>query len=960
MSAPTLPSTDTAIQQVINGDRNQIIGQVSGGTIIYVSGNYVNGGINGSDANGSAAASDQHLPQPKRRPQPIQLAPKSFPLLLGRQVEVKLATDTLPYHQPLEFYGASGIGKTVLLRYLAHHPAIAPAFPAGLIYLRHRCYQSASDLLQVLYEAFYETPTPTKPTDVVIRQALAGCQALVLLDEAALPAVELEQLINELPDLTFVFAAKAHQLMGDGKAVALDGLATEDAIALIVRELGQPLSEIERQAALAIAAALNGHPRQILQAIALTRETGTSLAEVAKQLQKPGHLLATLNNTQRRVLALLAVLAGSALAAERIADVVGVPAVQPILDLLQRRHLIERAEAGYRVLDKVALSAEEFALWRDRSIEYFTQWLQQQGGMLETMEEAEALFRCLEWSVEASQWHDAAILGQALEKAFSLSGQWDAWEQSLQWLLQSAQASGNQALEGYALHQLGTRALCLNQLTVAQAYLEQARDIRTALNDPALEATLQNLSFLHAPPLPPPAPPAPPARSLPTRGKALLWGGVAAVVALLGYVTWNVARPISSEPATVGLTGLVNVLSDLPPIVLPDNESCTNYRVTSVNGEAAIAQISSISINQPQSVSQAAGQIQVRPGETISGTVQLNCEAPSTGLSLDMTLRKDTASQSLEKVAVQSGQKQGSFQIQVPADYPAGQATLIASHPDLQEATRTLNIIRSNPPTPDPQPPDPTCPDSDTALDLTLNASEAEPGETLSGTVSLNCTPQGRVLIRLSSSQPNFAVPESVVIPAGTQTASFNIRVPTSYPGQEPVTITAIANDTLRDAEQLTVQIPQDPQQAECDRKRALYEQGAISGNQLIQLAVQNEVNWGSTVTVQIALECPSPSGVSSVQLASDGDDDYLVQNLPSAIAVESGTSTFSFNVPADGDNYPKGKQVTITATYDGYSATLPIDIPPFSDPPVSDNPSFSANPATDNTNSQSQQVQFD
>ena len=279
MIAPTLSPPNVATKQVVKGDRNQVISHVSGGTVIYVNGDYA-------------------PPEPTLRPLPIQLAPKSFPLLLGRQNEAKLATDTLPYRQPLEYYGSVGIGKTVLLRHLAHHPAIAPAFPAGLIYLRHRCYQSASDLLQVLYETFYENSVATKLSNESIRQILAGRQALVLLDESQLPKEQAKQLVEELPDLTFVFAAPERQLLGEGQSLPLGGLSVENSVALIARALNRPLNDAEKTAADHIAGILKGHPLQLLQAVAWAQDEGNSLATLAKRLRKPKDLQSFLNKPQ--------------------------------------------------------------------------------------------------------------------------------------------------------------------------------------------------------------------------------------------------------------------------------------------------------------------------------------------------------------------------------------------------------------------------------------------------------------------------------------------------------------------------------------------------------------------------------------------------------------------------------------------------------------------------------------
>lgn len=78
METPDFSQSGDNVKQNIYGDHNLTIGHASGGVVIYFN------------------RGDKVTSEPKERPRPIDLAPKPFPLLLGRNVEVKLATDTLP------------------------------------------------------------------------------------------------------------------------------------------------------------------------------------------------------------------------------------------------------------------------------------------------------------------------------------------------------------------------------------------------------------------------------------------------------------------------------------------------------------------------------------------------------------------------------------------------------------------------------------------------------------------------------------------------------------------------------------------------------------------------------------------------------------------------------------------------------------------------------------------------
>ncbi len=118
-----------------------VSGQVAIGNNILQIGNVYGGVVN--------VAMPEQKPRPQPRPTPVSLRPRPFPGLLDREAEVVAATTALQSATPVEFYGQAGLGKTALLRHLAHHPT-ADAFPAGVVYLSAR-RQPVEDLLQSLF-----------------------------------------------------------------------------------------------------------------------------------------------------------------------------------------------------------------------------------------------------------------------------------------------------------------------------------------------------------------------------------------------------------------------------------------------------------------------------------------------------------------------------------------------------------------------------------------------------------------------------------------------------------------------------------------------------------------------------------------------------------------------------------------------------------------------------------------
>jgi hypothetical protein len=502
---------------------------------------------------------------PTPRTTPPRLAPRSFPLLLGRREAVKLATNMLPYAQSIEFYGVGGIGKTALLRHLSHHPTIVPAFPDGIIYCRLTRTQTIADIFQVLFDAFYDCKTPFQATHLQIRQALAGKKALVILDGLNWPREAVDQLVNDLPDLTFLFAGLDRHIWGEMKSIELRGLSIPEAVSLIVQALGYDLTSAEKVEAEKIGTALNGHPLRILQAIALAQTEKQPLATISQQISTattPSHwadyLMARLPQPQRVIMALLLALgANVALGAEAIVGITNLPDGKSALEALLRRNLIEID--GDRVRLSSALveglpQNPDLTAWMARSISFLTQWVQQHQGSPDVIrQESDAILRSLEAATAAGRWSDVLVLGRAIAGALALSGQWGTWETVLQSMLAAAKATGDQTMEAFVLHELGTRSLCLNQVTEAHTYLSQALELRQGLGDQAaIAATSQNLQFLSAvPSVYQSQPISKPQSAEPRKLRVRPWlgGGVAALSLAIGLI-FSQGRP-SPVPVSV-------------------------------------------------------------------------------------------------------------------------------------------------------------------------------------------------------------------------------------------------------------------------------------------------------------------------------------------------------------------------------------------------------------------------
>lgn len=466
-----------------------IQGEVSGQTAV---GNNILqtkiGDVHGGMVN---VISPEKQPHSWPRPVPIFLRPRPFSGLLDRAAEIDAADAALQSALPVEFYGQAGVGKTSLLRHLAHHLSDVP-FPDGIIYLSAR-HQFVADLLQCLYEIFYDSDVPFKPTGVQIRHALQNKHALVLLDDVGLTRDEVGALMDAVPGCTFILASPERRLWGEGRAIALQGLPPDDALALVGRELGRPLTPEERPSAHALCTALAGHPLRILQAAAMVRERGYSLAEIAQRVQSvpPAEaltalVLESLSEPERRVLMALAALKGASLHADHLFALTGLPRTTPVLDSLLRRGLVQAHGSRYTLAGTLVrdLQALDLTPWTELALAYFVGWAERHRSTPARLsEEADAILQALEWAVRAGRWRGVLRLGRAVEGALALGRRWDAWEQVLQWMLQAAQALEDLAAQAWVLHQSGTRALCLGDALTARTFLVRALRVRESLGD---------------------------------------------------------------------------------------------------------------------------------------------------------------------------------------------------------------------------------------------------------------------------------------------------------------------------------------------------------------------------------------------------------------------------------------------------------------------------------------------
>lgn len=532
-------SGDIAITGDVVG-RDKIVNQsqVAHGQYVVQIGN-VNGGVVNVQSGPPAV---------RPRPTPVLLRPRPFRNLLGREAEIQTALTEAGQAIPVEFYGEPGVGKTALLRRLAH-PDDAAAFPAGVVHLS-ALQRPLADFLQSLYDAFYESNPPTVVTEAEIRHGLQAIRALILVDDAAFTRDEVEALLNTAPNCAFILASANRTLWGEGRAIALPGLPPGPAVQLLERELGQDLPAPEEALAEQLAAAVGGRPLALLQAAAIVKTQGQTLAAVVSQITSAAaattQAAAALTEAEARILAVLAPMNGAPVPVEHVTAITALPEAERLLEGLVQRGLVQRHSPRYSLrtpdLEATLKSRPEYAPTAVRALRHFITWASQPERPPEAVLAALGPMRQLvAWAAEHGHPAEAVQLARLTEAPLILLGHWEAWRSLLESALRAARAAGLPRQEGYFLHQLGSRALCRGEAELARQWLEAAFRLRQAIGDTAGAALSRgNLGLL-----PPPVAPPPPAA--PALGAGL--APAAAVVLVVGALMTALAVSNAFQPA---------------------------------------------------------------------------------------------------------------------------------------------------------------------------------------------------------------------------------------------------------------------------------------------------------------------------------------------------------------------------------------------------------------------------
>ncbi|WP_165556062.1 choice-of-anchor D domain-containing protein [Kribbella pittospori] len=442
-----------------------------------------------------------------RRPSPLRLLPRRPAAFVDRDGETTTARAVLGDGLSLSFTGGPGIGKSSLLRHLAHQPFIGGS--GGIAHLSVRG-QPLDDVLHCLFDLCYESDRPYKPTHGQLRHYLQSIDCTILLDDLMGGPDDVAALLDFVPQCRFVISADQLGDLDGLRSVLMSGLSSEFAIEVFANTLGRSLGAQERLAATALSTAVSGVPLSLVQTAAAVRDGLVTLEEAAMTTPELWNEVAARDEPDRRLLATLAALPALRLSAEDLRLASGVADTVARLSDLAASGLVQVAPApnqeedGYEVVSGVleSLPAVAVTAARRHVRDYLIAWAQRRPRDPTPTLRVQAGVELLRASAEARRWSDALALARGVDEALALSGRWGTWLQALSVQLTASREISDEAAEAYALHQLGTRSLCLGEVDTARAQLTDALHLREAHGDAAgASVTRHNLGMLPAPPV---------------------------------------------------------------------------------------------------------------------------------------------------------------------------------------------------------------------------------------------------------------------------------------------------------------------------------------------------------------------------------------------------------------------------------------------------------------------------
>ncbi|MER7820049.1 ATP-binding protein, partial [Streptomyces sp. NPDC096153] len=406
--------------------------------------------------------------QPGGRPVPVArrevaLLPRRPRTAVGRERELAELVRGLAEDDAWQVHGPPGIGKSTLLRLVAHR-LTDESVPVVFVDAAGR---EAGDVLQDVFEACYDAPG-YRPSAAELRRLMAGVTATVVLDDLEAEAGDLATILDALPSATLLCASGRRTLLGEGRALALGGLTYEDALTLMSQGLGRPLEAAEEAVADQLWRATSGAPLPLLRAAATD-----PLIPAARLDGLLPELLSALTGAERDIAEILAVARDGGVSTGLLTVLLGgVTGVSAACELLAARGVTVATERGYRLVPEIGgrllaglrPGPAELAVLAGR----LTHWVSARGTESAAVaEDATLITAVIDAATEAGRPAEAARLARAASPALACSLRTGAWGRVLEHGIDAAERAGLRDVLAYLTHEDGVRRLVSGKRVLA-------------------------------------------------------------------------------------------------------------------------------------------------------------------------------------------------------------------------------------------------------------------------------------------------------------------------------------------------------------------------------------------------------------------------------------------------------------------------------------------------------------
>ncbi|MEW5830232.1 MAG: hypothetical protein AB1846_15160 [Chloroflexota bacterium] len=489
--APSITVHGNVEGSVVVGDHNFVV-NTNHGTIVYQ----------------QAAPRIQPramTPRPPRRP-------RGF---VGRERELAQLESWIAGGEPVYLHGQPGAGKTTLAKQAANGPA-ATSQPDGVVFIEGLTETTASmkmgDLVQRLFDALFESEPHLKVDLDSARSYLSNRQPLVFISSIALAPANLSALADLFPNAPILVETEQWIASDVFTHLALAPLDDNAALKLLSERSGLPLDAGNGSVLAEITGLLDEIPAALVTVGNAIRERRIGLDEALTRLRELRQdkgldpldsayalVLDGLSDPEREMLIQAGAAPGISVDGEWLEKVGGKPVSQSLesLGLLQANSPRLRLSPGLRGLIQ---SDHGITAAREKLLRHLISELENRWNDFDFVAaELGNLLGLLDWAATRNRWQDIFALARGLDPFLTLRGLWTAWGAALDTVYFAATAAGDEAMESWALHQLGVYQIGKKDFTAARILLTRAHDLRLVINDETGAAyTRHNLDFLEA------------------------------------------------------------------------------------------------------------------------------------------------------------------------------------------------------------------------------------------------------------------------------------------------------------------------------------------------------------------------------------------------------------------------------------------------------------------------------